>query len=184
MHRQNKPKRRRGPCKSLALQLATIAFTGRPCLHYPKPSKSPLLFPAFFYTALPAEPCQTSFRGVGGTRASAHLYKLIACAEPLIWSAFSRKRWNSDWVGKCGPLQNLSLSLFVCRNGSISFMDSFGTCLWSTCLQRCLCLSLTVNWLVFLKFQAAYVADALQPYLNVVVDPSICTPRMDCTQCT
>ena len=38
----------------------------------------PCCFPLWFYTALPAKPCQASFQGVGGTRASAHLYLMKA----------------------------------------------------------------------------------------------------------
>ena len=88
------------PCKSLALQLATIGFTGRPCPHYLKPSKSPLLFPAFFYTALPSEPCQTSFRG--GRRHQG--------VSPLILPVLTRHTsWNDAWSLKA-PLKALSQS--------------------------------------------------------------------------
>ena len=62
------------PCKSLALRLATIGSTGDTCQCYVMPSKSQLLFATLVLQSPTCQALSSIFKGVGGTRALAHLY--------------------------------------------------------------------------------------------------------------
>jgi hypothetical protein len=82
------------------LRLATIGSTGDTCPHYmSRLRRVNCCLPLWFYKALPAKPCQTFFKGIGGTWATAHSILFTYCVfvhfglGKSVWSRASKLPW-------------------------------------------------------------------------------------------